>query len=158
MAIDPQDSFLGSWAKVTPLHFSMFGGREHVVTPKGNGLKLANAPLMTFGRIEGEPRFGARNEEFNPPLRVREGLVGDYLQPQCFRIEVQRNALIVNRNADKLAESVGLSKSSAQTAVSWLVRRKLLAASKENATAIPSYTVRSPWRDAARRVNLRRGE
>jgi len=30
-------------------------------------------------------------------------------------------------------------------AVSWLVRRKLLTASKENATAIPSYTVRSPW-------------
>ena len=58
----------------------------------------------------------------------------------------------------ELAESVGLSKSSAQAAVSWLVRRKLLAASKENATAIPCYTVRSPWRDAARRVSLRRSQ
>jgi hypothetical protein len=35
--------------------------------------------------------------------------------------------------------------------VSWLVRRKLLAASKENATATPRYTVLSPWRDGARR-------
>jgi hypothetical protein len=52
-----------------------------------------------------------------------------------------------------LAESVGVSKSSAQAAVSWLVRRKLLAANKEKATAIPSYTVRSPWRNAARRVS-----
>ena len=56
----------------------------------------------------------------------------------------------------ELAESVGVSKSSAQAAVSWLIRRKLLVANKENATAIPRYTVRSPWRDAARRLNLRR--
>ena len=74
---------LGFLGKSDAFGLQHFGGREHVVTPKGNGLKLANAPLMTFGRIEGEPRFGARNEEFNPPLRVREGVVGDYLQPSA---------------------------------------------------------------------------
>ena len=50
----------------------------------------------------------------------------------------------------ELAESVGVSKSSAQTAVRWLVRRKLLAAGKENATAIPEYTVRTPWKETSR--------
>jgi predicted transcriptional regulator len=58
----------------------------------------------------------------------------------------------------ELAESVGLSKSSAQAAVSWLVRRKLLATSKENATAVPRYTILRPWRDAARRLSQRRSE
>jgi hypothetical protein len=56
----------------------------------------------------------------------------------------------------ELAESVGVSKSAAQAAVRWLVRRKLLAASKANATAVPSYTVMSPWKDAARRPLARR--
>ena len=46
-----------------------------------------------------------------------------------------------------LAESIGVSKSSAQAAVGWLVRRKLLAASKQNATATPRYTVLTPWKD-----------
>jgi predicted transcriptional regulator len=45
----------------------------------------------------------------------------------------------------ELAESIGVSKSSAQAAVGWLVRRKLLAANKENATAVPVYTVMRPW-------------
>ena len=49
----------------------------------------------------------------------------------------------------ELAESVGVSKSSAQAAVSWLLRRKLLAASKENATAVPRYSVQSPWKRSA---------
>jgi hypothetical protein len=50
-----------------------------------------------------------------------------------------------------LAESVGVSKSSVQSAVSWLIRRKLLAVSKENVTATPRYTVLSPWRESSRR-------
>jgi hypothetical protein len=51
----------------------------------------------------------------------------------------------------EMAESVGVSKSAAQAAVRWLVRRKLLQATKANATAIPIYKVLMPWRDAARR-------
>jgi hypothetical protein len=89
-------------------------------------------------------------------------LVGHDRRPASFLVylwltsEQGRRHGAVQVSYQELAESVGLSKSSAQTAVSWLVRRKLLTACKENATAIPSYTVRSPWRDDARRVNPRR--
>jgi hypothetical protein len=51
----------------------------------------------------------------------------------------------------EIAESIGVSKSSAQAAVAWLVKRKLLAARKETVTATPAYMVRMPWRDAAKR-------
>jgi hypothetical protein len=50
----------------------------------------------------------------------------------------------------ELAESVGVSKSSAQAAMAWLLRRKLLSATRENATAIPCYTVHKPWSSASR--------
>jgi hypothetical protein len=53
----------------------------------------------------------------------------------------------------ELAESVGASKSSAQSAVTWLLRRKLLSATKENATAVPSYTVHKPWNSARRHAS-----
>jgi len=45
-----------------------------------------------------------------------------------------------------LAENIGISKSSAQAAVHWLARRKLLAVSKGSVTATPRYTVQTPWR------------
>jgi hypothetical protein len=89
-------------------------------------------------------------------------LVGHDRKPASFLVylwlaaEQARRRGAVEVSYRELAESIGLSKSSAQAAVSWLLRRKLLAASKENATAIPCYTVRSPWKDAARRVSLRR--
>lgn len=55
----------------------------------------------------------------------------------------------------QVAESVGISKSSAQAAIGWLLKRRLLTVQKERATATPSYTVRSPWRDTARRLKDR---
>lgn len=55
----------------------------------------------------------------------------------------------------ELAESIGVSKSAAQAAVRWLIQRKLLAATKANATAIPSYSVMTPWKDSARRASPR---
>jgi predicted transcriptional regulator len=45
-----------------------------------------------------------------------------------------------------LAESVGVSKSSAQNAVAWLIHRKLISSTKTNVTATPSYTVQAPWK------------
>lgn len=84
-------------------------------------------------------------------------LVGHDRRPVSFLVylwlaaEQRRREGAVRISYQELAESVGISKSSAQSAVSWLVRRKLLAASKENATATPRYTVLSPWRDAGRR-------
>jgi hypothetical protein len=83
-------------------------------------------------------------------------LVGHDRRPVSFLVylwltaEQRRRDGAVRISYQELAESVGVSKSSAQAAVSWLIRRKLLAASKENATATPRYTVLRPWRDAAR--------
>jgi hypothetical protein len=84
-------------------------------------------------------------------------LVGHDRRPVSFLVylwlaaEQQRRKTVVQVSYQELAESVGVSKSSVQAAVSWLIRRKLLAANKENATATPRYTVLSPWRDATRR-------
>ena len=90
-------------------------------------------------------------------------LVGHDRRPTSFLVyvwltaEQGRRRGAVQVSYQELAESVGLSKSSAQAAVRWLIQRELLSADKENATAIPSYTVRSPWRDPSRRVSLSRG-
>jgi hypothetical protein len=51
----------------------------------------------------------------------------------------------------ELAQNTGLSRSSAQSAVRWLMRRKLLSVTKANATAVPVYTVQFPWRKRAPR-------
>jgi hypothetical protein len=61
----------------------------------------------------------------------------------------------VHVSYQQVAESVGISKSSAQSAIGWLLKRKLLSVEKETVTATPAYTVRSPWREAARRIKDR---
>jgi hypothetical protein len=91
-------------------------------------------------------------------------LVGHDRRPACFLVylwlasEQSRRHGAVQVSYQELAESVGVSKSSVQAGVSWLVRRKLLTASKENPTAIPSYTVRSPWKNSAGRVSVGHSE
>ncbi|HET8698692.1 MAG TPA: helix-turn-helix domain-containing protein [Gammaproteobacteria bacterium] len=45
-----------------------------------------------------------------------------------------------------LAESTGLSKRSVQSALGWLVKRKLIAVTRASITAVPVYTVMRPWR------------
>jgi len=67
-----------------------------------------------------------------------------------------RTSRAVQISYQELAESVGVSKSAAQAAVRWLVRRKLLAAAKVNATSVPSYTVLTPWKGAPQRRPQRR--
>ena len=80
-------------------------------------------------------------------------LVGHDHRPVSFLVylwllaEHRRNSRPVQISYFDLAENVGVSKSSAQAAVGWLVRRKLLSATKENATAVPRYTVHTPWKD-----------
>jgi len=59
--------------------------------------------------------------------------------------EQQRRNQPVQVSYRELAESVGVSKSSVQAAVSWLARRKLLVVRKENSTATPRYAVLRPW-------------
>ena len=79
-------------------------------------------------------------------------LVGHDRRPVCFLVyvwlaaESGRRDRAVEISYRELAESIGVSKSSVQGAVGWLVRRKLVAVSKTSVTATPSYSVLSPWR------------
>lgn len=97
-----------------------------------------------------------RLDDYITDVLMRD-LVGHDRRPVSFLVylwlaaEQRRRNGAVQISYQALAECVGVSKSSAQAAVSWLVRRKLLATCKENATAVPRYTVNRPWRDSARR-------
>jgi len=85
-------------------------------------------------------------------------LVGHDRRPVCFlvylwlSVEQLRRKGAVQISFQELAESIGVSKSSAQAAVTWLMRRKLLGKRKENATAVPEYSVLTPWRDRKGKV------
>ncbi len=79
-------------------------------------------------------------------------LVGHDKRPASFLVylwiaaEQQRRNTPVQISYQELAESIGISKSSAQSAVGWLIRRKLLTVSKETVTATPVYTAQTPWK------------
>jgi hypothetical protein len=45
-----------------------------------------------------------------------------------------------------IAESTGLSKRSVQNAVTHLMKRKLISASRESITAVAVYTILRPWK------------
>ncbi|UWZ86384.1 helix-turn-helix domain-containing protein [Occallatibacter riparius] len=83
-------------------------------------------------------------------------LVGHDRKPAAFLLYVWLAAEQARRKSDvqvsyeDMAESIGISRSSAQAAVRWLLKRKLLVVKKQTVTATPKYTVRSPWRDGAR--------
>jgi len=85
-------------------------------------------------------------------------LVGHDRRPASFLVyiwftaEQQRSASAVSISYQELAESIGISKSSAQSAVGWLVRRKLLAVTKTTVTATPEYKVLTPWRSRTPRT------
>lgn len=88
-------------------------------------------------------------------------LVGHDRRPVSFLVylwlsaEQQRREDRVQISYQGLAECIGVSKSSVQSAVSWLVRRRLLEVTKPNATATPHYNVLKPWADRARRRSRR---
>jgi hypothetical protein len=79
-------------------------------------------------------------------------LVGHDKRPASFLVylwlaaEEQRRETGVQVSYQEMAESIGISKSSAQSAVGWLARRKLLAMSKASVTSTPVYRVQTPWR------------
>jgi hypothetical protein len=66
-----------------------------------------------------------------------------------------RKRNVVEASYRQIAECIGVSKSSAQAAVGWLIKRKLLAATKETVTATPRYKVLTPWRDYESRSRSR---
>ena len=72
-------------------------------------------------------------------------LVGHDRRPASFLVylwlaaEQQRQGEAVAISYQQLAESIGISKSSAQAAAGWLAKRKLLAVIKTSSTATPIY-------------------
>lgn len=88
-------------------------------------------------------------------------LVGHDHRPVAFlvylwlAVEHRRKDAPIQISYQELAENIGVSKSSVQSAVGWLAKRRLLKAEKENATAVPRYTVLTPWRDHLRRASIR---
>lgn len=89
-------------------------------------------------------------DEYVTDVLMRD-LVGHDKRPVSFLVylwlvaEQQRRKAAVQVSYQDLAESIGVSRSAAQTAVSWLVRRKLLLVRKDTVTATPRYTVQRPW-------------
>ena len=79
-------------------------------------------------------------------------LVGHDRRPVCFLVYLWLAAEQGRRNGAveisyrEIAEGIGVSKSSVQSAVAWLVRRKLVGVTKTSVTATPCYSVLSPWR------------
>jgi len=78
-------------------------------------------------------------------------LVGHDHKPAAFLVyfwlyaEQQRLGHPVAASHSTLAEETGLSRSTSQAAVAWLIRRKLLLVRKEAVTATPVYSTESPW-------------
>jgi hypothetical protein len=87
-------------------------------------------------------------------------LVGHDRRPVCFLVylwlaaEQQRQRKAVSISYRDLAESIGVSKSSAQAAVGWLLRRKLISVTKASVTATPCYIVQTPWKTGSRRTRV----
>jgi hypothetical protein len=97
------------------------------------------------------PRAATEIDDYVTDILMRD-LVGHDRRPASFLVylwltaEQQRRAEPVSISYQEIAESIGISKSSAQSAVAWLVQRRLLRMSKETVTATPVYTVKTPWR------------
>lgn len=90
-------------------------------------------------------------DDYIPAVLMRD-LVGHDRRPVAFLVyfwldvEQLRRGGAVKISYQELAESVGISKSSAQSAAAWLVKRKLLTVTKETVTATPEYIAHHPWR------------
>ena len=96
------------------------------------------------------------------PLLQLDDYIIDSLMPDLIGHDRQPSAFIVylhlwrtthghNKAAARIAlqdiaELTGLSKRSVQSALGWLVKRKLIAVQRESITAISVYTVLRPWR------------
>ena len=96
-------------------------------------------------------RYSVNIDDYVIDVLMRD-LVGHDRRPVSFLVYLwlsatqRQKAAPVQISYQDLAEAIGVSKSSVQAAVGWLVRRKLLVASKQTATATPRYTVLTPWK------------
>jgi hypothetical protein len=79
-------------------------------------------------------------------------LVGHDHKPAAFLIylwlyaEQERLGGPIAISYANLAEDTGLSRSASQSAVAWLIRRRMLSVSKQTSTATPVYKVLRPWK------------
>ena len=89
-------------------------------------------------------------------------LVGHDRRPASFLVllwlafEEQRTGGPVQISYVDLAENVGISKSSAQVAITWLLSRQLVSTEKDHVTATPRYTVNPIWRTKQKRLTPER--
>jgi hypothetical protein len=101
--------------------------------------------------VKNTARSATEIDDYVTDVLMRD-LVGHDRRPASFlaylwlAAEQQRRAAPVSISYQELAESIGISKSSAQSAVAWLIQRKLLRMNKQTVTATPEYTIRTPWR------------
>jgi hypothetical protein len=80
-------------------------------------------------------------------------LVGHDRQPSAFIVYLYlwrathgSKAAAAQVALQDIAAVTGLSKRSVQSALGWLVRRRLVSVARAGITAIPVYTVMRPWR------------
>lgn len=90
-------------------------------------------------------------DDYIPGVLMRD-LVGHDRRPVAFLVylwldvEQLRRGGAVRISYQELAEAIGISKSSAQSAAAWLTKRKLLTVTKATVTATPEYVAHHPWR------------
>ena len=96
-------------------------------------LVIFGGVIAKFGGPAFRNRAAAISEKIAEGARAREAA------------EQQRQGKAVTISYQQLAESIGISKSSAQAAAGWLARRKLITVSKAGFTSTPSYSVQRPW-------------
>lgn len=65
-------------------------------------------------------------------------------------MEQQRRGGPVEASYAQLADETGLSRSTAQASIAWLLRRRLISVERAYVTATPVYTALAPWRRARR--------
>ena len=80
-------------------------------------------------------------------------LVGHDRQPSAFIVYLSlwrsthgSHAATAQVALRDIAENTGLSKRSVQSALGWLVKRRLISIARASITAVPVYTVLQPWR------------
>ena len=66
-----------------------------------------------------------------------------YFHLYCRTLAIGRPCVAVSHGV--LADSIGLSKRSVQSAITRLTARRLLRSRKANPTSVPVYTVLTPW-------------
>ena len=127
---------------------------------------ISPTPLYRNLVVVAIPSIGIAMFKLDPYITevLMRDLVGHDRRPASFLVYIwitaeqqnearQRRGSAVSISYQELAESIGISKSSAPSAVAWLIRRKLLAATKATVTATPEYRAFTPWKSRGPRGN-----